>query len=195
MAPRLSIVTATIVRSGMERLCESIDRQINRDWEHVIIVDMRPEELNELQRWRLNCLAQADGKRNIGFCEKRHKNYGNTCRYNIAPSLKGEYVIIMDDDDYFLDNRVFDTLAEVKGQWAVFPIMHWGTPYLFLPPASCRTGNAMFIYKRELARYPDVDIYESDGVLVEELKTKAPWEVLQCRPLVDMPVSNHGKDV
>jgi glycosyltransferase involved in cell wall biosynthesis len=192
--PKFSIVTATIVRSTLERLCQSLDSQLCQDYEHIVVVDIPFKELTAAQKLRLENIVRGGDNRVVSFCQKRHQNYGNTCRHNVSPKLKGEYVLIMDDDDYFADNEVLNTLKDVKADWAVFPIMRYGSPYLFLPPASCRTGNAMFVYKSKLALYPDVNIYESDGVLVEELKTKAAYEVLKCRPLTVMELSHHGQD-
>jgi len=192
--PKFSIVTATIVRRTLERLCQSLDTQTCQDYEHVIVVDIPFKDLNEQQKLRLENIARSGDNRVMSFCRRRHQNYGNTCRNFVSSTLKGEYVLIMDDDDYFADNEVLSTLSSVKSDWAIFPIMRYGAPYLFVPPASCRTGNAMFMYKRSLAVYPDVNVYESDGVLVEELKKKAPYEVLHCRPLTVMEVSNYGRD-
>lgn len=193
--PKFSIVTATIVRPTLERLCQSVDIQVYQDFEHVIIVDIPFRELTVEQKMRLERIAQSGDKRIVKFCDKRHMNFGNTCRFNIDPTLMGEYVIVMDDDDYFADDESLQTLSSVKADWCIFPIMRYGSPYLFLPPGSCRTGNAMFVYKHALARYPDTPIYESDGMLVEELKAKgAKYDVLHCRCLTVMETSHYGKD-
>jgi glycosyl transferase family 2 len=192
--PKMSIVTATIVRPTLEKLCHSIDTQICQDYEHVVVVDIPFKDLNIEQRFRLETLVRSSDNRIVTFCSKRHQNYGNTCRHLVAQKLKGEYVLYMDDDDYFADNEVLTTLSTVKSDWAVFPIMRYGGYYLRLPPASCSTGNAMFIHKRSLAVYPDTHIYESDGMLIEELKKLAPYEVMQCRPLTVMEKSNYGRD-
>jgi hypothetical protein len=191
---KFSVVTATIVRPTLEKLCQSIDTQLCQDYEHVIVVDIPFKELTKEQKSRLEAIARSGDNRVVGFCNKRHMNYGNTCRHLVAPKLEGEYVIYMDDDDYFADNEVLQTLSTVKAEWCVFPIMRYGSVYLQLPPASCSTGNAMFMHRRSLAVYPDVNIYESDGVLVEELKRIVPPEILHCRPLTVMEKSNYGRD-
>jgi hypothetical protein len=191
---KFSIVTATIVRPTLERLCQSIDSQLYQNYEHVIVVDIPFKELTKDQKLRLEDIVRSGDNRVVSFCTKRHMNFGNTCRHLVSSKLKGEYVIIMDDDDHFADNEVLQTLSTVKAEWCVFPIMRYGSPYLYLPPGSCRTGNAMFMYRRTLADYPDTNIYESDGMLIEELKKKAPFEVLRCRPLTVMEKSNYGKD-
>lgn len=192
--PKFSIVTATIIRPTLERLCRSVDMQNYLDFEHVVVVDIPFKELTNQQRDRLENITKSGDNRTVTFCSKRHQNYGNTCRHLVDSKLTGEYVLVMDDDDYFADAEVLRTLSSVKSDWCIFPIMRYGSPYLFLPPASCRTGNAMFMYRHNLAQYPDVNIYESDGVLVEELKKKAPYAVLHCRPLTVMETSHYGKE-
>jgi hypothetical protein len=189
-----SIVTATIVRPTLEKLCRSIDTQVFQDYEHVVVVDIPLKDITKPQQIRLEEIVRSGDNRTVSFCNQRHQNYGNTCRHLVAPKLKGDYVIYMDDDDYFADNDVLLTLSSVKSDWAVFPIVRYGGWYLRLPPASCSTGNAMFMHKRSLAVYPDTHIYESDGMLIEELKQKAPYEVLKCRPLTIMEKSNYGRD-
>jgi hypothetical protein len=191
---KFSIVTATIVRRTLERLCQSLDQQTCKDFEHRIVVDIPFKELTNEQRFRLEAIVRGGDNRIVSFCKQRHQNYGNTCRNQIDPLLKGEYVIVIDDDDYFADSAVLETLQSVNAEWAVFPIMRYGQPYLYVPPASCRTGNAMFMYKHALAPYPDTNIYESDGMLVEQLKQLAPYQILKCRPLTIMETSNHGRD-
>src|ERR1700690_2991286 len=92
--PRLSIVTPTILRSTLKRLCESIDRQTNQDFEHILVVDIPFKELTEEQK---NNLPYRSVNRQAFFCDKRHMNYGNTCRNLITPKLKGDYVLYIDD--------------------------------------------------------------------------------------------------
>jgi len=190
---RYSIVTPTIIRPSLEKLCQTVDNQSDKDYEHILIVDMPFKEFvaDEERRNRLSSIP-ANLQRKFFYCDKRHMNYGHTCRHNIAPLLRGDYVLYVDDDDYLADNDVLRTLQAVTKDWAIFPIRRYGSLYFQNPPGLCKTGTGMFIHKRELGVWPDRNEYEADGHFVEELIKKAPYEVLNTRPLVIMEVSSRG---
>jgi glycosyltransferase involved in cell wall biosynthesis len=189
LMPKFSIITPTIIRPSLDRLCASIDKQSFKDYEHIIIVDIPFKEVTNEQKFRLEELVKHGHNRSISFCATRHQNYGHTCRHNISKMALGEYILYVDDDDHFADNEVLLTLNNVKLDWAIFPILRYKSYYLENPPG-CKTGTGMFLHKRQLGTWPDRNDYEADGHFVEELKQKAPYEVFHCRPLIVMEI-NH----
>jgi glycosyltransferase involved in cell wall biosynthesis len=204
---RYSIITPTLVRSSLRRLCDSIDAQTNSSWEHIIMVDV-PLIINRAKKEFLEAMPQ-DSRRKVFRCGKPHKDYGNTCRWNAFEKASGDYVIYLDDDDYLADEWVFETLEQVTAQWAIFPIMRCGERWFHDPPGLYKTGSGMFIYKRDLGlRYPcegnceehqeilaqlkkahqhdsmHEHLYAADGMLVEKLK-QYPYQSLDNeRPLM-----------
>lgn len=134
-----------------------------------------------------------DSRRKIFRCGKQHRNYGNTCRWNAWDKVSGEYVIYLDDDDYLADENVFRTLEQVSAPWAIFPVMRCGEFWFHDPPGFCKTGSGMFIYKKELGRYPDTAEYCADGKLVEEL-TRHPYQAVTDRPLMIYEKRGLGKE-
>jgi glycosyltransferase involved in cell wall biosynthesis len=188
---RYTIVTPTICRPSLARLCTSLDRQSSRDWEHLVVVDLPREELSSEQREILGSIPQG-ANRPVFFCDRRHKNYGHTCRHQVWDHVRGEYILYVDDDDYFADDEALKTLDSVTEQWAVFLVLRHGKKFLNLPPGRNNTGTGMFLHRKEIGRWPDSNLYEADGIFVEELAQKYPFRLLDSRPLVALPMSSCG---
>ncbi len=188
---RYTIVTPTICRPSLERLCRSIDSQTQSDWEHMVVIDTPRNKLSRDQR---KVLASITPKENrlFSYCATRHNNYGHTCRHQIWEHAKGDYIIYVDDDDYLAHKDALRMLDSVAEPWAVFPILRHGKTFLNLPPGTFNTGTGMFIHKREVGRWPDSDSYEADGLFVEELTRRYAYQVLDCEPLVIQPRSSCG---
>lgn len=81
----LSIVTRTFNGRprGMRRLRESLARQTSQDFEHVLLVD--------------------DQRRGV---EWTHANL-----WRVLPDIHGQYVMLLDDDDYLIDDDFVKLLA------------------------------------------------------------------------------------
>jgi len=47
---RYTIVTPTICRQSLLRLCESIDSQTQSDWEHLVVIDTPRDNMKRNQR-------------------------------------------------------------------------------------------------------------------------------------------------
>lgn len=191
--PRYSIITPTLVRSTLKRLCESIDSQTNPSWEHVVIIDcpMTAEKQKLLDEIR------PDPRRKFyDFGTEHAKDFGNAARRKFFEKATGEYILHIDDDDYYVDSEVFDTLQVVTGVWAHFPVLAHGSRCFIEPPAIHHTGSAMFIYRRDTGcRFPETNEYSADGQLVEELKSKYKYQSLaQVRPLVIYEQANRGRE-
>lgn len=189
MTPRYSFITPTLVRPTLSRLCRSIDSQVETEWEHLVIADCTMEDYLR----HLPFLTTLEHPNRYFFCcEHHHANGGNSCRNKFQSAARGEYLFFIDDDDFLADNEVLNTLNVVEAPWAIFPADHYGQYFLHVPPGMCRTGTGMFIFKRGLATWPDTDQYESDGVLIEQLIQKYPYEVVSGRSLVIQPKQNRG---
>lgn len=175
---RYSIITPTILRPSLKLACESVNLQTNTDWEHIVMVD---------------CLGDAPAEifhpqRRVLYCMRQHKNWGNTCRHMAWYQAKGEYIIYLDDDNYFADTAVLETLQVVKKDWAIFPMLKvmYGGFYFHCPPMRGFTDAGQMIIKREIAQYPDIADYDADGILAESLR-KYPMDALLGRPLLVKP--------
>lgn len=196
--PRLSIITPTLCRPTLARLCESIESQTNGDWEHIVKIDV-PIVFDTGARKLLDSLKHP--QRKFYRCGKKHADYGNTCRWNAFDEATGDYIIYLDDDDVLAHDRVFEMLEQVTAPWAIFPIQRCGEFWFHDPPGLYKTGSGMFCYARSTGiRYPCLEhceqhveileglkkahphdsmhthLYAADGLLCEELKSKYEYQ-------------------
>lgn len=191
--PRLSVITPTILRPSLERLCLNVDRQTNQDYEHLIVVDIPCEQVTVDQKIFLEKLAAGRPNRKLFFCKKRHMNYGNTCRHQITPLASGDYMFYIDDDDDLMDDKVFESLAQVKKDVVIFPMMLYGRYFFYDPPGVTRGGTGGFAHRRGIGVWPDSDVYETDGYFLTDLAGKFPYEVIKDRALVTHPSQGKGR--
>ena len=188
---RYSLITPTLVRNSLKRLCDSIDSQTDTDWEHLVVLDC---ELSREQWAIIDSIKHP--QRRIIRCMKTHpKDFGNAARREAFDLATGDYILQIDDDDYYADDKVFETLRCVTKPWAAFPVLAFGKRCHRKPPALYLTGSAMFMYRRDTGcKFPDNADYSADGQLVEELKSKFEYETLDdCRELVIYEKANHGR--
>src|SRR6516164_8646027 len=97
---RYSLLTPTLCRPTLKRLCDSIDAQSSTSWEHIVIVDCDP---TPEQRVILESIQHP--QRRIVRCSKSHvRDYGNTARREGYDIAQGDYILQIDDDDWYADN-------------------------------------------------------------------------------------------
>ena len=184
-------MTPTVCRQSLLRLCRSIDSQTQSDWEHLVVFDIPGDRLTKDQRQVVTCIPSKQN-RSYFYCDRKHNNYGHTCRHQIWEHAKGDYILYLDDDDYFADRDALKELDSVTEPWAVFPVLRHGKVFFNLPPGVSKTGTGMFIHKREIGRWPDSELYDADGSFVEELKQKYKYQVVGSRPVVVQPKTSFG---
>ena len=184
MKPFFSIITPTLGRESLSRCYESVDSQTFRNFEHIVQVDIP------------NALLANTGHpyRQLHLCGEAHRNFGNTCRHLAWERATGEYLIYLDDDNYFSHNGVLEDFMQVTGVWALFPILHYGKRFCHIPPGVDCTDTGNFLVKREHGRFPLEEPIHSDGLLVERLKKVAPYQDLtDITPVLIYAAQNCGK--
>jgi glycosyltransferase involved in cell wall biosynthesis len=189
---RYSLITPTIVRPTLKMLCDTINAQLEKDWEHIILVDYPEESLSDEKKHRLTTISHP--QRYIVYCEENHADYGHTCRYNAWDMVKGEYIFYVDDDDHFHNPVSLGKLNIVQKDWAIFPVQREGRRFFNIPPGIAKTGTGMFIHKKSIGRWPKRKDYEADGHFVCELMDNYEYETIHSGdPLIVQPRSNYGK--
>ena len=166
---KFSIITPTILRHSLIRCCASVDAQTFRDFEHIVMVDteITSDILSKImhpQRFIYRCLIP-------------HRNWGHGCRHDAWSIAKGEYLYSLDDDNFLAHPGALERLSTVTGPWAIFPILRYGERFLHDPPGRTKTDTGSFIYKKELGAWPDLNRYDADGVFVEEVLMKHPYDL------------------
>lgn len=190
---RYSILTPTLVRDTLKRLCDSIDSQTCTDYEHIVIIDC---PITPHKKEILDSIAPNPRRRFVSCTTPHVKDFGNCARRQGFDLATGEYMLQIDDDDYYADAEVFETLKRVTKPWAAFPVLAFGKRCHRKPPALGLTGSAMFMYRRDTGlKFPDNASYSADGQLVEALKAKFEYETLDdVRELAIYQKANHGRE-
>jgi glycosyltransferase involved in cell wall biosynthesis len=173
---RYTIITPTIQRRSLIDTCASVNTQSCGDWEHIVMIDcvnLDNELVNSIQH----------PQRQIRQCDIEHKNGGNTCRYNAWELAKGEYIYYLDDDNFLADDGVLEDMKIVTDNWALFPIWRLRQKFFHDPPIMCSVDTANLLVKRDIGRWLNVPNYESDGMLVEELKKHTYQSFRDFRPI------------
>lgn len=185
---RYSIITPTIVRSTLPILCDSIDRQTDGDWEHLIAVDVDDLWANPHKQKILDGLRY--GRRAIYYCRKPHRDTGNTCRHEMSLITLGDYVLYVDDDNYYADDRVLETLETVTAPLASFSLLYKGEAHSSRPVES---SNVMV--RRGLHVFPALSERNADQIFVTRLlERNLTVQEITDRPLVVVPFENTGID-
>lgn len=166
---RYSIITPTLNRPSLEACIESVKSQTHKDWEHIIEVD-----------------------------SPRTNNFGNTPRHRAWTRATGDYVIYLDDDNFFsrpnaLADIDFCLMGDNYPDWAIFPILRFGRPFCCLPPGNCRTDSANMVIKREIGQWPEGPEYTMDGLFCDQLKSKFAYSAFPLiEPIITVPVQGKG---
>jgi glycosyltransferase involved in cell wall biosynthesis len=117
-------------------------------------------------------------QRRIIRCDRPHRNWGHTCRHNAYSLVKGDYIYHLDDDNVFADDNVLRDMKCVTSDWALFPIDHadpqFGKHFFNDPPGIMKADTGSILVKRGIARWPDLDRYDCDGVFIEQLVKQFP---------------------
>ena len=186
---KFSIITPTLQRESLVACCRSLDEQTHKDWEHIVSIDgttLNHELIGSL----------ASNKRRF-MAGGPYRNFGNGPRSIAWEYTTGDYVIYLDDDNYFSHP---DALADIAFcltakpcDWAIFPILRFGQIMISADPGVCRTDSANMVIRREIAQWPNINDYTADGILAEQLKAKYPFEVFdKVKPIITVPVQSKG---
>ena len=188
-----TVITPTLERPSLIVMCKSLEAQTFDSWEHLVANDVVPPNV----QW-YNRLAHP--QRRLLCCAEHHGNYGNTCRHNAWELATGEWILYVDDDNFFHRDDALSDLAtalEAAGRpdWAVIPMMRHGHVFFHTPPGLCMSDTANIVVKREIGRWPAGSEYTMDGLFIEQLKISHPnYAVLgDLKPIINMPSSSEGR--
>lgn len=183
MKPLISIITPTILRPTLARTCGSVDRQKFDSYEHLVVIDLPDVKIESIP---LNLLSH---RRRWFICDKAHGAVGNFCRNWIFPHIAGEWIVYLDDDDFYFEDCL-ETLAEAIAsskkavEWGVFPIRFMGQRYLNIPPGFEKSNISQMFHRKWINGIPIQYIanrhYTADGEMIEELKKICDPFILNC---------------
>jgi len=190
MSKTFTVITPTVLRPSLVETCRSIDSQGYERWQHLVVIDipaglLSPEQIALVDRIR-------HPNRQIYNCAVSHRNYGNTCRSEMFGLARGDYLLYLDDDDVYL-GEAFATLdREICDEvWGVFPIERFGEVFLNLPPRTNFTSGIQF-FSKPLYPWPDNGVYTADGQIVDLLRDRHSYLVVNSPPLARITEQRYG---
>lgn len=189
-----SIITATLGRPSLFDACASIDRQAYHNWEHIVVADVSKEDFN-------GSLVPKHPNRLVVHLDEPypHNDYGNKAKNVAYDYINGDYILYLDDDNYYLGETLDILNREIKKRedvdWGVFPMMYFGKRFFNLPPKLFRTDGGQIFHKpvinNEEIRWPDTNHTCEDGKLVDKLVSMAPYATIDIPDeLIKMDQSN-----
>jgi glycosyltransferase involved in cell wall biosynthesis len=193
---KLSIITPSINRSTLRRTVESIQCQTYDDWQYIIMLDGIKGEV------------ALPYSRNMTIINtpKTYNNYGNSLRHLAWEYVEGDYIMYIDDDDYYSNPNAFADIAKelelLSPLVAFFPGTKGGKRFFSKDPGLSRTMSNQFIHKKydhsgKAIIWPDTAIdnqdYGLDGEFIQSLIDAYDWVNLEIPPAVEVPHSNYGK--
>jgi len=192
---KFSIITPTIQRDSLLACCASINSQTHTDWQHIVVIDGGPSR-HDL----LDLVADSHPghtNRTLVHLGGRCNNFGNTPRFIGWKLAHGDYVIYLDDDNYFARNDALADIAsrlESSPDWAVFPILRFGQRFFSADPGCCHVDTANMVIRREIAQWPNREEYTLDGIFCEQLKAQHPYIAFpEVDPIIVVPVQGKGE--
>jgi glycosyltransferase involved in cell wall biosynthesis len=173
---RYSIITPSLGRDTLLRLCQSIDQQSCADWEHIVMIDSADAEhlLYSIRH----------PQRTVVHCSNTYRDWGNTCRREAWDLSSGEYLLYIDDDNYYADMEVLETLLSATQPVVLFPLLHRGSIELPIPIRVGRSDSNALMVKREIGQWPAGGGHETDGIFIQQLTSNHSYELLTNRALV-----------
>jgi hypothetical protein len=185
---KFTIITPTLLRHTLERTCRSIEGCSHKDWQHIVVIDKKgrelPGELRHPNRVVITC------------AEDHHGWWGAPCRRAAYPLITGDYVLYLDDDDYYVNDCLGVLAGLIKDEdWGVFRCKLQGDILLWEDPGLCNTASMQFYHRPVINGYemkwpmwghPETGM---DGRLVNILKNVSDnWKVHYTAVLAEAPM-------
>ena len=185
---KFTIMTPTIERDCLAKCCQSVNTQTYENFEHLVIIDGDKINID------VNKAPFFHPNRRFLVTGKKHHDVGNHARNMAYDQVKGDYIMYLDDDNYFMHDFVLDTLSKKinDADWGVYPILWDGKWFYNNPPGLKKTDVSQIIHKPVIRgqqmKYPAIQDYDADGKFIEGLKKVAPPKMFNhVGPLVQYP--------
>lgn len=187
---RYSIITPSLARPSLVKLCVSINNQTNKDWEHIVALDRLPDTDSR----RAVIAAVQHLQRRVLVRPGYEGHGGNHHRHALHAEAQGDYILYWDDDNYVIDDFVLDELKVVTKPWAIYPLLLHSKDYYMQFPlriGGC-DGNQIMV-SRHMPPYPNLPGYDTDGVYIKQLEEICPdFQTVGARPLIVYPRASCG---
>lgn len=189
-----SIIIPTIFRDTLQRTLDSIEIQSHPDYEVIVIYDgVETPELKTVAE------GYETDKVKVHFTGEKSGDWGHTPRKIAWDLVTGDYILYMDDDDWFINDTmavIAKELGDKRPEWGVFPALRMGEIFHNLPPAASMTTSIQHFHKKFDSEGNEIrwmsGWYGKDGEWIEEMKKKYEPYILDTEPLVRVEEIHHG---
>ena len=190
---RYSIITPSLARPSLVKLCVSLDNQTNKDWEHIVSLDYEPSTLGPVRQATIAAITHP--QRRVLVLPGYSGHGGNHHRHALHTEAQGDYIMYWDDDNYVIDDWVLDELKVVTKPWAIYPLLFQSKDYYMQFPlrvGGC-DGNQIMVSRKLLPPYLNLPGYDTDGVYIKQLEALCPdFDIVRERPLIVYPRASCG---
>ena len=198
ISKKIYIITPSICRDKLIKTCDSIYKQTNKNWEHIILFDN--VEDSKINKFLKKCPYKPT------IVKGSWNNYGNGQRYEAWDMVKNNSIITyIDDDDYYIDEKVFDKIQNKFVNNPNICVIFWqgmryGKLFNNKPPRKGKTMSNQFAHlKLDNNNKPIRWIkwsnnnknYTVDGLFINSLVEKYDYKYID-EPLVVVEKSSHG---
>lgn len=193
---KFTIITATIGRDTLQRACKSLQQQSYTNYQHIVVFDGHKKDFQEEDYKHKNRIFLYSGM--------RHNDYGNMAKHLAYPHIKGDYVLYLDDDNYYINDTLSilnEWLNDYKRKykeypdWGVFPMIYIGDWFFKQNPGLYRTDGGQIFHKpiinKEEIRWPKTTEPCEDGKLIDKLNRIIRPAMIKIKtPLINFPKAN-----
>lgn len=197
---KFSIITPSIGRTTIIKTIESIRSQGYENFEHIIVADGD----DAYQRLKILLDPYKDDLRIKLYSTEQTKNFGNYQRRVASEYVTGNYVMYLDDDDWYLGNAFHKIanfiIANDKPFFGIYPCLRASSIFFNQPPGSCMTVSCQYFHRSidengERIKWLEDDYSRSyllDGAFVDYLRERFGFVALHCEPLVQVDYASSG---
>lgn len=177
----LTIITPTLLRETLIQACHSVDTQVYERWQHLVMVDCAP---NAIDLRLLTSLAHPQRFFILHNMSGPSGYPASKLRHRAWELARGEYLLYLDDDDYYLDelalSRIKDGMSQQKDRlWGMFPIRRLGKRF-YHPNAIAmyQVCGGQIVHRRtwqdQPVRWPAFNHTMDDWTMISRLKAIEP---------------------
>jgi hypothetical protein len=114
--------------------------------------------------------------------------------------VRGEYVIYLDDDNWFADDDVLqdihDAIRYLRPIAVMFPITAGKERFFNYPPRKNYVDTANVVFRSDVAQWPDGPEYDMDGIFIERIWAEHllyVYHLEKFRSIVVKPFASEGR--
>lgn len=181
-----NIITPTVLRPSLIRLCESINNQTYTKWKHIVLIDyLNPQNISILKdlTHENRKLILYNPLKKSGYPASEVRVYGyNFLDCGYCDYFDPQYTLYIDDDDYYIEEAfelLYNFILENNfPNWGLFPAKRLGQKFYF--PHDIRLGRVM---GTQLYHNSNLEVWPKENMQCDD------WETIKTLQSISDPVN------